>query len=86
MRTDILERKPEILQWIDEQQPKCWIAQQLGCKQETLNSYLNKMGIEYKGQQAKKGQVILCVWDQCYFHIFGLNQVSATTLHTEERG
>lgn len=57
MRTDILERKLEILQWIDEQQPKCWIAQQLGCKQETLNSYLNKMGIEYKGQQAKKGQV-----------------------------
>ena len=57
MRTDILERKTEILQWIENEQPKCWIAQQLGCKQETLNSYLNKMGIEYKGQQAKKGQV-----------------------------
>lgn len=44
------------MQWIEEKRPKCWIAQQLGCKQQTLNSYLKKMGIEYSGQQAKKGQ------------------------------
>lgn len=56
MRTDILERKDEILQWIEEEQPKVFIAKQLGCKQETLNSYLKKMGIEYAGQQNKKGQ------------------------------
>ena len=56
MRTDILERKDEILNWIKEEQPKCYICQQLGCKQDTLNSYLKKMGIEYSGQQAKKGQ------------------------------
>lgn len=56
MRTDILERKDEILQWIEEEQPKCYICKQLNCKQETLNSYLKKMGIEYSGQQAKKGQ------------------------------
>ena len=56
MRTDILERKNEILNWIKEEQPKCYICQQLGCKQDTLNSYLKKMGIEYSGQQAKKGQ------------------------------
>lgn len=56
MRTDILERKEEILQWIQEEQPKRYIAQQLNCKQETLNSYLKKMDIEYKGQQSKKGQ------------------------------
>ena len=56
MRTDILERKEEILQWIIEEQPKCYMCQQLGCKQDTLNSYLKKMGIEYAGQQAKKGQ------------------------------
>lgn len=56
MRTDILERKNEILQWIKEEQPKCYMCQQLGCKQDTLNSYLKKMGIEYSGQQAKKGQ------------------------------
>ena len=56
MRKDILERKEEILQWIAEKQPKCYIAQQLKCKQETLNNYLKIMGIEYAGQQNKKGQ------------------------------
>ena len=56
MRTDILERKVEILQWIEEEQPKSYMCQQLGCKQDTLNSYLKKMGIEYAGQQNKKGQ------------------------------
>ena len=50
MRTDILERKEEILQWIAEEQPKSYMCKQLDCKQETLNSYLKKMGIEYAGQ------------------------------------
>ena len=49
MRTDILARKEEILQWIAEEQPKNYMCKQLGCKQETLNSYLKKMGIEYAG-------------------------------------
>lgn len=56
MRMDILDRKEEILQWIAEEQPKCFICQQLNCKQETLNIYLEKMGIQYSGQQNKKGQ------------------------------
>lgn len=56
MRTDILERKAEILQWIQEERPKNYICQQLQCKQETLNLYLKKMNIEYAGQQNKKGQ------------------------------
>jgi RNase P subunit RPR2 len=56
MRNDILERKEEILQWIEEERPKSYICQQLNCKQDTLNSYLKKMNIEYAGQQAKKGQ------------------------------
>ena len=56
MRTDILERKEDILQWIREERPKSYICQQLNCKQTTLNSYLEKMGIEYAGQQNKKGQ------------------------------
>lgn len=56
MRTDILERKDDILRWIEEKQPKSYMCQQLGCKPETLNSYLKKMGIEYAGQKAKKGQ------------------------------
>ena len=56
MRTDILDRKEEILQWIKEEQPKCYIAAQLKCKPETLNHYLKEMNIEYAGQQNKKGQ------------------------------
>ena len=56
MRIDILERKEEILQWIDQKLPKNYMCKMLDCKQETLNAYLKKMGIEYAGQQNKKGQ------------------------------
>lgn len=56
MRTDILEKREQILAWIEEEQPKCYICQQLNCKQDTLNRYLKQMGIEYNGQQNKKGQ------------------------------
>ncbi len=55
MRTDIFERKDEILHWIEENQSKAFICKQLQCKQETLNNYLKKMGIEYSGNQAGKG-------------------------------
>ena len=50
-RKDILERKGDILQWIEEKKSKAYICKQLQCKQDTLNSYLKKMGIEYAGQQ-----------------------------------
>lgn len=50
-RKDILERKDDILQWIKECRSKAYMCIQLKCKQETLNSYLKKMGIEYAGQQ-----------------------------------
>lgn len=53
MRTDILDRKEDILRWIDEKRPKGYICQQLVCKPETLNSYLKKMGIEYAGQPGR---------------------------------
>ena len=55
MRTDILERKDEILQWISENQSKAFICRELKCKPETLNSYLKKMNIQYDGNQAGKG-------------------------------
>lgn len=55
MRTDILERKEEILKWINENQSKAFISKQLKCKQETLNNYLIKMGIDYAGNQSGKG-------------------------------
>ena len=56
MRSDILEKKSQILIWIDENKSKALIAKELGCKQETLNKYLEKMGIEYAGNQSGKGQ------------------------------
>lgn len=55
IRTDILERKEDILNWIEEGQSKAFICRELHCKPETLNSYLTKMGIEYKGNQGLKG-------------------------------
>ena len=55
MRTDILDRKEEILKWINENQSKAFISKQLKCKQETLNNYLIKMGIDYAGNQSGKG-------------------------------
>ena len=53
-RNDILERKEDILQWISENQSKAFICRQLKCKPETLNSYLAKMGIDYKGNKGLK--------------------------------
>ena len=40
----------------EEKLPKSEITKRVGCKQETLNAYLEKMNITYAGQQAKKGQ------------------------------
>ena len=55
MRTDILERKDDILKWIEQNQSKAFICRELKCKQDTLNSYLEKMGIVYTGNQSGKG-------------------------------
>lgn len=56
MRNDIIERKEEILQWINEGQSKASMARELKCKPETLNRYLNLWNIEYDGNQSGKGQ------------------------------
>lgn len=54
-RNDILERKNEILEWIKANKSKAFICRELHCKPETLNSYLTKMGIQYAGNQGRKG-------------------------------
>lgn len=54
-RTDILERKEDILRWIEEHQSKAYMCRQLHCKPETLNSYLEKMNITYAGNMGLKG-------------------------------
>ncbi len=50
-RSDILERESEIRQWITEKQSKAFICKQLQCKSTTLNSYLEKMNIQYDGRK-----------------------------------
>ena len=55
MRTDILSRKEDILEWIKQHQSKAFMCKKLKCKQNTLNSYLSKMGIEYAGNQFGTG-------------------------------
>jgi hypothetical protein len=49
MRLDILKRKDEILVWINENRPKYHICRELECKPDTLDSYLKKFGVAYKG-------------------------------------
>jgi DNA-binding CsgD family transcriptional regulator len=40
MRNDIIEREAEILQWIEENQSKAYMARQLNCNPKTINSIL----------------------------------------------
>lgn len=54
-RTDILERKNDILKWIEQHQSKAFICRELHCKPETLNSYLKQMDIQYGGNPGMKG-------------------------------
>ena len=56
LRTDIQERKEDILRWIAENRSKAYMCNELHCKQETLNAHLLKMRIEYDGQQGSKGR------------------------------
>jgi hypothetical protein len=54
MRIDILERKVCILQWIKDNKSKAYICRELKCRPGTLNTYLLKMNIVYKGNKGNK--------------------------------
>lgn len=56
MRTDILDRKDEILAWIEEELTITEMKNRLCCKTDTLKRYLKTMGIEYRGQPHKKAK------------------------------
>lgn len=58
MRTDILDRKAEILEWIANNDSKASIAARLRCKIDTFESYMRKMGIVYKGNMSSKGKEV----------------------------
>ena len=56
-RSDILEKKDQIIEWVSQNKSKAFMSKELSCKQETLNRYLKIMNIEYEGNQAGKGMV-----------------------------
>ena len=55
MRTDLMERKAEILQWISEGRSKAYMARELGCNYRTIDPLLERLGITYSGNQGGKG-------------------------------
>lgn len=54
-RIDIIQRKEEILLWIEENKPLTYFCKKLNCKYETLKFYLQIMNIEYSGNIGRKG-------------------------------
>jgi hypothetical protein len=58
MRKDIIEKKEDILLMVENNESKSNICKFLKCKPETLNSYLNKLNIEYSGNKGLKGKKI----------------------------
>jgi len=58
MRNDIIEKRKDILLMIENNESKANICKFLNCKPETLNSYLNKLNIEYSGNKGLKGKKI----------------------------
>lgn len=48
-RKDIILRKDEILKWIKDDKQKNFICKELKCRPVTLNNWLKKLGITYKG-------------------------------------
>ena len=58
MRNDIQEKMPQILEWVEEGMPKNMICKKIDCRPRTLDSYLKKNDIEYKGNQGGRGYKI----------------------------
>ena len=56
MRYDIVERKDDILLWIEQNESKAHICKQLSCKPETLERYLKLFGVSYEGNKGLKGK------------------------------
>lgn len=55
MRTDIEEKKSEILGMIDNNESKAKICKHLKCKPITLDNFLKKWNITYSGNKGLKG-------------------------------
>jgi Zn finger protein HypA/HybF involved in hydrogenase expression len=57
-RTDILDRKEEILGWIKESRSNAEMCKLLGCQPGTLSRAFDKMGIDYRGNQGSRGRKV----------------------------
>lgn len=55
MRRDILEREAEIREWVTQHRPKAFMCRELRCKPLTLDGYLKKFGLDYRGNMGGKG-------------------------------
>ncbi|MGC2235152.1 MAG: HNH endonuclease signature motif containing protein [Pyrinomonadaceae bacterium] len=55
MRKDIIDRKSEIKLWVSQNLPKAMMCHELNCRPATLDGYLKKFGISYKGNMGRKG-------------------------------
>lgn len=56
MRNDILQKKKQILKWIEQQQSKAFMCRAFQCQEHTFDRCLIKLGINYKGNQGRKGR------------------------------
>jgi hypothetical protein len=83
MRKDILERKAEILEWIEQKQSKAFIARQLNCKADTLNSYLTKMGINYSGNPGSKGIKTDPSYKPAIYYIINEKEITSSKLRVK---
>lgn len=54
--SDKQENKTKIKKWIKENKTKAFICRELKCKPSTLEFYLKKLELLYKGNQGGKGQ------------------------------
>jgi Zn finger protein HypA/HybF involved in hydrogenase expression len=77
MRTDILEKKDLILDLISKNVPKSKICKILMCKPLTLDLYLIKMEINYKGNKGAKGHKVSNSRKPALYYID--NNISITT-------
>lgn len=55
MKSNLQEKLPDILQWIQEGQSKAYMARQLECSSQTVSRFIEKQGIDYQGNQSGKG-------------------------------
>lgn len=56
MRNDIINKKDEIIRMVNDNESKSSICKMLKCKPITLDNYLKKFGINYKGNRGLKGK------------------------------